>query len=340
MDTRGKTIVVTGATGNQGGATTRFLLADGWHVRALVRDDTTPAAAALAAAGAELVRGDLDDPASLEPAVRGAYGVFSVQSANPNELTQGTNVVDAAKAAGVRHLVYSSVGGAESQNGFYREHGWGPIEKWQIEQHIRSLGVPATILRPAGFMEDFTSPARFFQNGSLNVPWHDDLVMQLIAIDDIGTFAALAFADPGHYLGKAIEITGDRLTAPQIADAFSTAAGRPIPHTQIPLETLWEHAPEAAKVFTWANERYFDTDLTPLRQPTPASWTSPPGSTEPAKPGSWPNWSPRRPDGALRPLRRLGARSGTTRRGKRRAFLPGTGTRARHRGRARAVPRG
>ena len=269
MDARGKTMVVTGATGNQGGATARSLLADGWHVRALVRDDMTPAAAALAAAGAELVRGDLDDPASLEPAVRGAYGVFSVQSANPNELTQGTNVVDAAQAAGVRHLVYSSVGGAESQNGFYREHGWGPIDKWQIEQHIRSLGVPATILRPAGFMEDFTSPARFFQNGSLNVPWHDDLIMQLIAIDDIGTFAALAFADPGLYLGKALEITGDRLTAPQIADAFSTAAGRPIPHTQIPLETLREHAPEAAKVFTWANERYFDTDLTPLRRAHP-----------------------------------------------------------------------
>jgi uncharacterized protein YbjT (DUF2867 family) len=269
MGTRGKTIVVTGATGNQGGATARSLLADGWHVRALVRDDTTPPAVALAAAGAELVRGDLDDPASLETAVRGAYGVFSVQAANPNELTQGTNVVDAAKAADVRHLVYSSVGGADSQNGFYREHGWGPIEKWQIEQHIRSLGVPATILRPAGFMEDFTSPARFFQNGSLNVPWHDDLVMQLIAIDDIGTFAALAFADPGHYLGKAIEITGDRLTAPQIADALSTAAGRPIPHTQIPLETLWKHAPEAARVFTWANERYFDTDLTLLRHAHP-----------------------------------------------------------------------
>ena len=98
--------------------------------------------------------------------MRGAYGVYSVQSASPNELVQGTNVVDAAKAANVRHLVYSSVGGAESQNGFYLEHGWGPIEKWQIEQRIRSLGVPATVLRPAGFMEDFTSPARFFQHGS------------------------------------------------------------------------------------------------------------------------------------------------------------------------------
>jgi uncharacterized protein YbjT (DUF2867 family) len=269
MDTRGKTIAVTGATGNQGGATARHLLADGWHVRALVRDDTTPAAATLAAAGAELIRGNLDDRASLDAAVRGAYGVYSVQAANPNELAQGTNIANAAEFSGVQHLVYSSVGGAESQNTFYLERGWGPIEKWQIEEHIRDLGVPATILRPAGFMEDFTSPARFFQNGSLNVPWHDDLVMQLIAIDDIGAFAALAFANPDDYLGKAMEITGDRLTAPQIAAALSTAAGRPIPHTQVPLETLWEHAPEAAKVFTWANERYFDTDLAPLREAHP-----------------------------------------------------------------------
>jgi uncharacterized protein YbjT (DUF2867 family) len=269
MDTRGKTILVTGATGNQGGATARHLLADGWHVRALVRDEGTPAAAALAAAGAELVRGDLNERASIDAAVRGAYGAYSVQSANPNEIAQGINVADAAQAAGVQHLVYSSVGGMQSQNGFYLERGWGSIDKWQIEEHIRQLDLPATILRPAGFMEDFVSPARFFQNGSLNVPWRDDLVMQLIAIDDTGAFAALAFADPGNYLGAALEITGDRLTAPQIADALSRAAGRPIPHTQVPLEVLWEQVPEAAKVFTWAGERYFDTDLGPLRKVYP-----------------------------------------------------------------------
>ncbi|MEU5397153.1 NmrA/HSCARG family protein [Streptomyces tibetensis] len=262
---RGKTVLVTGATGNQGGATARRLLADGWHVRALVRGDTTPAAAGLAAAGAELVRGDLDDRASVEEAARGAYGLYSVQSANDNELAQGINVADAAKAAGVQHLVYSSVGGAESQNRYYEEQGWGQIEKWRIEQYIRTLGIPATILRPAGFMEDFTSPSRFFQNGSLNVPWRDDLVMQLIAIDDTGAFAALAFADPDTYLGRAIEITGDRLTASQIAEQLSAAAGRHIPHTQIPVDLLWEHDPEVAKVFTWANATYYDTDLAPLR---------------------------------------------------------------------------
>ncbi|MGI5206050.1 NmrA family NAD(P)-binding protein [Spirillospora sp. CA-108201] len=187
----------------------------------------------------------------------------------PNKLDQGVNVADAAKAAGVRHMVFSSVGGAESQNRFYVERGWGRIEKWRIEQHIRELGVPATILRPAGLMEDFTSPARFFQNGSLNVPWRDDLVMQLIAVDDTGAFAARAFAGPDGHLGKAIEITGDRLTAPQIAEALGAAAGRPVPHTRIPVEALWKHAPEVAKVFTWADAAYYDTDLAPLRKAHP-----------------------------------------------------------------------
>lgn len=264
-----KSVLVTGSTGNQGGATARHLLAAGWRVRALVRDATTPTAAALAAAGAEVVRGDLDDRASLDAAIRGVYGVFSVQAAGANEVTQGKNVVDAAKAAGVQHLVYSSVGGMQSQNRFYVEHGWGPIDKWQIEQHIHDRGVPATILRPAGFMEDFTCPARFFQNGTLTVPWHDDLVMQLIAIDDIGALAALIFAKADTYLGQAMEITGDRLTAPQIAAALSTAADRTIPHTHVPLDMLWEHDPEVAKVFTWANESYYGSDPEPLRKTHP-----------------------------------------------------------------------
>ncbi|WP_433216281.1 NmrA/HSCARG family protein [Microtetraspora malaysiensis] len=269
MDIHGKTVLVIGATGNQGGATARHLLSAGWRVRALVRDDTTPAAAGLAAAGAELVRGDLNDRASIDTAARGVHGIYSVQSANDNELAQGKNVADAAKAAGVRHLVYSSVGGAESQNRFYLERGWGPIEKWQIETHIRDLGVPATILRPAGFMEDFTSPERFFQNGSLTVPWRDDLAMHLIAIDDVGAFAALAFADPDTYVGQAMEITGARLTTPQIADVLGTAAGRPIPHMRVPLDVVWEHNPEAAKVFTWADEAYFDSDPASARTAHP-----------------------------------------------------------------------
>ena len=81
-------------------------------------------------------------------------------------------------------------------------------------------------------MEDFIRPARFFQHGSLNVPWHEDPVMQLIAIDDIGPFTTLAFAQPDAYLGRAMEITGDKLTAPQIVGAEhggSSGAAHPDP---------------------------------------------------------------------------------------------------------------
>ncbi|MEV7405900.1 NmrA/HSCARG family protein [Streptomyces sp. NPDC091267] len=269
MDAHAETVLVTGATGNQGGATARHLLAAGWRVRALVRDDRAPAATALAAAGAELVRGDLDDRASIDAAIRGTYGAYSVQSDNPNEIIQAKNIADAAQAAGVQHLVYSSVGGMEQQNRFYVEQGWGPIDKWHIEQYLRTLAIPATILRPAAFMEDFTSPARFFQNGALNVPWNDDVVMKLIAIDDVGALAALAFAHPDTYAGRTMEIAGDRLTAPQIADALGRVAGRPITHTQVPLDALWEHAPEVAKVMAWANETFYDIDLTPVQSTFP-----------------------------------------------------------------------
>lgn len=265
IDRQENVVLVIGATGNQGGAAARHLLADGWRVRALVRDSAAPKAVALAAGGAELIRGDLTDEASLRKAVAGAHGVFSVLAADEHEVVLGKSVADMAEAEGVRHLVYSSVGGVESQNRYYLDHGWGPVDKWVIERHLRGLSVPLTLLRPGGFMEDFTSPARFFQNGSINVPWHDDLVMNLIAVDDIGVFASLAFADPATYVGATLELAGDRLRTPQIADAFSAATGRAIPHSRVSLELLWRRSPEAARVFTWANETYFETDPAGLR---------------------------------------------------------------------------
>src|SRR6185503_14665380 len=143
-----KTIAVTGGPGHQGGEVARKLLADGWKVRALTRDVNKPAAQELKSLGAEIVAGDMDDRAQLDAAFDGAYGVFSVQNFwLPNvgfegEVRQGKNVADAAKAAGVGHLVYSSVGAA------HRGMGQKHFEsKWVIEQHIHALDIPYTILR-------------------------------------------------------------------------------------------------------------------------------------------------------------------------------------------------
>lgn len=114
----GRTILVTGATGQQGGAVARALLQDGWQVRALVRDATKPMAQALPPLGAELVVVDLDDPASVERALAGVYGVYAVQTfftpaGIPGEIRQGTALADAAKRAGVQHFVYGSVMAAD-----------------------------------------------------------------------------------------------------------------------------------------------------------------------------------------------------------------------------------
>ncbi|MEW2512791.1 NmrA/HSCARG family protein [Streptomyces sp. NPDC046870] len=233
------TVLVTGATGQQGGATAWHLLDAGWHVRALVRDPESRAARDLARRGAELVRGDMDDRASLHAAVEGAYGVFSVQPAlippdfSENELQRGVNVAEAAQAAGVQHLVYASVGSADRGTGIPH---WEI--KWQVEQHIRALGIPATILRPVMFMENHADPT-YGVNGEhallRTIPFN--ATVQLIALEDIGAFAALAFGNPQQYLGKAIELAGDELTLDQIVAAISRAVSRPLPlpaaHTEL-----------------------------------------------------------------------------------------------------------
>ncbi|ACZ86300.1 NmrA/HSCARG family protein [Streptosporangium roseum] len=233
------TILVLGGTGNQGGAAAAHLLAAGWHVRALVRDPSGAAARALADAGAELVAGDMGDRASLDAAARDVHGVFSVQPTwddpvnSPMEVPLGIAVADAAEAAGVRHLVYTSVAGVERASGISH---WET--KWQIERHIRALGLPATFLRPVQFMENYASPRYGLRNGTLAAYGPPDRPGQLIAVDDIGVFAALAFADPGRYLGEAIELAGDAPTPSQVAAAISRATGHPVSYRPVTPETI------------------------------------------------------------------------------------------------------
>ena len=141
-----KTILVLGATGQQGSAVASHLLKDGWKVRAMVRNPNSDQAQALGQRGIELVQGDLNQPSSLQEAMKGVYGVFSMQTpveGTAAETRQGKAVADAARETGIRHLVYSSVGGAERRTGIAHFES-----KWQIEEHIRALGLPATILRP------------------------------------------------------------------------------------------------------------------------------------------------------------------------------------------------
>ncbi|MEV1011057.1 NmrA family NAD(P)-binding protein [Streptomyces sp. NPDC049881] len=229
-----RTVLVTCATGRQGGATAAHLLRGGWTVRALVRDPAAPAARALAAAGADLRTGDLDDEDALAAAAEGVHGVFAVTPDDHDperETARGTRIVDAAVAAGAAHVVFASVGGADRDSGFPY---WA--SKWRVEQHLAATGVPATVLRPVRFMENHTIPGLPFggiTGDELVHLFHPEAPVQLIATDDIGAFAALAFADPETWAGQALELAGDEMTSPAAAELIGRAIGRPLTYRQV-----------------------------------------------------------------------------------------------------------
>lgn len=239
-----KIIAVTGATGLQGGAVARKLLADGWQVRALTRDLNKPAAQELKRLGAEILPGDMDSRADLDAAFKGAHGVFSVQNFwLPNvgfdgEIRQGKLAADVAKAAGIQHLVYSSVGAA------HRGMGQKHFEsKWIIEQYIHALDIPHTILRPVAFMENYNWSRAYILNGTFTGNnLRPDKKHQLVAVEDVAAFAALAFANPKVYLGRTIELAGDELTEPEIAGMFGKVIGRPV--QLVPPSGGWDNATE------------------------------------------------------------------------------------------------
>ncbi|WP_220039875.1 NmrA/HSCARG family protein [Nonomuraea aridisoli] len=264
-----RTIVVMGATGLQGRAVTARLLADGWRVRAVTRDPDAAPARALAQAGAEVVRAEMDDIASLVAAAEGAYGMFSVQPtvgspgtparfSAEDEVRWGRNVADAAHAAGVRHLVYASLAGAGRHN--TERLPQNTINKWRIEQHITRLGLPATFLRPVSFMENYTG-SYHLHDGTVAAAFAADVPQQIMAVDDVGAFTALAFAQPGDWIGRAVDLAGDELTPVRIAAAISEAVGRPLPYVQIPIEVIAQAGEEYAFAYTWLNERGYRADV-------------------------------------------------------------------------------
>ena len=264
-------ILVSGATGQQGGAVARHLLREGVQVRALTRDSDQEAARALTDAGAEVVEGSFNDRASLDRALDGAYGAFSVQNfwtaGGPDgEVRQGTAFADAANDAGVEHFVYSSVGGAEKDTGIPHFDS-----KWEIEEHIRSLGLPATVLRPVYFMENwsqFTGDA--IREGQLPQPLSPDTSLQQVTVDDVGAFAALAFSNSDDWIGRAVELAGDELTMTETAETFSRVLGRDVEHVQVPWDAFEEQAGEEMTVmYRWFEDVGYDADIEALRETHP-----------------------------------------------------------------------
>jgi uncharacterized protein YbjT (DUF2867 family) len=218
----------------------RQLLAHGFQVRALTRDATGAAAQQLQAAGAELVAGDMGDEAALAAAMRGAYGVFSVQppawaptpASDAQEARIGQLVAQVAQRQGVQHLVYSSVLGSELQVAFR------PAFKYAVEEYIWQSGLPATVLKPAVFMENAYLPTFGLPTASIYNATPFELPTPYIAVEDIGVFARLAFQRPQEFIGQSLNLAGDNLTVTALAELLTRELGTPIAAVQVPLELV------------------------------------------------------------------------------------------------------
>ncbi|MFK0258572.1 NmrA/HSCARG family protein [Streptomyces sp. NPDC090445] len=274
-----KTVVVAGATGLQGRAVTHHLLRDGWQVRALTRDPDGLQATELAQAGAQVVQAQMEDVASLTAAAEGAWGLFSVQPtvgspgtapdfSADDEVRWGVNVAEAAHAAGIGHFVFTSV--AEADRHLEEKLPVNLVSKWRIEQHIAALGLPATILRPVSFMENFTG-GYALRNGSLSTGLAPEVPQQIMAVDDVGAVTALAFSQPKGWIGRAVSLAGDELTPVQIASAIGEALGMPLPYVQIPIDAIRALSEDFAYANEWLNGHGYRADIPATREIHPGT---------------------------------------------------------------------
>jgi uncharacterized protein YbjT (DUF2867 family) len=265
-------VLVTGATGKQGGATARALLAAGVPVRALVRDPGSERAQAVRALGAELVAGDLYDPESLRPALKGVRGVFSIQMPDmadlegDSEWVQGRNLVDTAKEAGVPQFVHTSVSGAGQHRTVpgWAEGRWASMEhyletKTAIQDRVREAGFDHwTLLKPGFFMENFLPPSFLLPRGprgGLATTTKPGTELALVAVADIGAAAAAAFADPARFHRVELELASELATMKRVAEVLSRTFGVEITAPDMtPEEAVAAGAPAWAVRHEWQNE--------------------------------------------------------------------------------------
>ncbi|MBB5956105.1 uncharacterized protein YbjT (DUF2867 family) [Saccharothrix tamanrassetensis] len=260
--------LVTGATGAQGGAVARLLLDRGHPVRALTRNPESPAAQRLHAAGAEVVEGDFDHPATLKAALHGVRSVFAVTTpfgTDPEtEVRQGIALVDAAHE--VDHIVFTSACNADRNTGIPHFDS-----KRRIEEHLISGHVRWTVLGPAAFIDDKFGEWTLsgLRRGILGLPVPSDRALHLVAVTDIAAVAALALEQPDRFARTRLDLAGEALTPAQMADALTTAIGRPIHHHRTPLEVVERHSTDLAAMFRYFTEVGTDIDLPALRAALP-----------------------------------------------------------------------
>jgi uncharacterized protein YbjT (DUF2867 family) len=263
--TSDRTILITGATGKQGGAVAQALHGTGFHLRGLTRKPDSERAGALARHGVDVVKGDLDDEVTLRRALAGAWGVFGLQNTLEagveGEEVQGKRLATLAREAGVEHYVYTSVGSADKHTGIPHFDNKG-----RIEETVRGLRFPSyVILRPVFFMENLLAPFSL-QGSTLAVALGPGTKVQMIAVDDIGWFGARAFTDAVALNRREIDLVGDVRTMREAAAILTEALGRPITFAQTPIEQVRQYSKDTAVMLEWFERVGYSADIAGLER--------------------------------------------------------------------------
>jgi uncharacterized protein YbjT (DUF2867 family) len=267
---RSITVLVTGATGLQGGAVARLLLDRGHRVRALTRKPAAQAAAALHVLGADVYEGDLDDASSVKGAARGTDALFlsttPFEEGLEAEVRQARTAARAAADAGVGRIVYSSLAGADRTIGVAYL-----AAKREIEEIVQSAAKAWTLIAPTFLMENLLGPALLagLQSGELRLPLPGARPLSVLALQNLAEVVRLALERPSELAGKRMEVASDRLTGPDMASALTAATEREIEYVEAPLDELHGRQAGAALLWEWLGHGYPDVDPGALRRAHP-----------------------------------------------------------------------
>jgi len=271
-----QSVLVAGATGQQGGAVARHILKAGIHVRALTRSPDSTKARALADAGAEVVRGDMNEIATLEAPLRGIDGVFSVQdfyapgAGYEGEIRQGQHLIQAAQHAGVSHVVQSTMAEAPGS-----EHVTHFQSKFAIEQALIASDLSYTLIGTVWFMDNLLNAK---MGGLMSFPFiagslSRDTTFEMLAVDDIGAVVANVFKAPEAFRGKKINLAGDRLSVTEMKAVFRETTGKRPPPLFIPRWLAKRLSREFAEQLAWQDAVGWDFSLDPARDIWPGMRT-------------------------------------------------------------------
>ena len=261
-----RTILVTGATGQQGGSLARLLLQKKHKVYALTKNAQSSSAQDLRNRGANIVKGDLDDSDSLEHAIKDVESVFLMgtpfEDGTEGEIRRGKLMTDLAKKNGIQHLVYSSVANADKNTGIPHFES-----KYKVEQHIKNLGIPHTIIGPTFFMENLLGPG--LEQGQLALPLSPSTTLQQSALENIAEFSALVIERRKPFLGKRIDIASDEVTGEQATNILSIMLGYKIRYVPVPLEQVYQGNEDMARMYEWYEKVGTGIDISALHQEYP-----------------------------------------------------------------------